>query len=227
MENRLSAADHRANARLYLGNKIFANSWMVGLLVMLISSLILGFASGISVGIAAVILAGPLAFGTTRWFLLTSRNGSEPLDTMFDGFKYDFAQNMLLGLMIGLFTFLWSLLLIIPGIVKSYSYSMAYYIKCDHPEYNWKQCIDESRRIMRGNKWRLFCLDLSFIGWILLAGLASAMTLGVGSIMTLWINPYMTAARTSFYRSIATEKGDDSSYFEEGFFESTNTFKSI
>ena len=68
----------------------------------------------------------------------------------------------------GLYVALWSLLLVIPGIVKSYSYAMAPYIMAEHPALTANEAITESRRIMDGNKWRLFCLDFSFIGWELL-----------------------------------------------------------
>jgi uncharacterized membrane protein len=110
---------------------------------------------------------------------------------MFLGLRYA-GDLALLGFLKNLFIILWSLLFVIPGIVKTYSYAMAYYIKYDHPEYNWKMCIDESRRMMDGHKWRLFCLHFSFIGWELLGALA----FGIG---TLWVTPYKQAAEANFY----------------------------
>ena len=71
----------------------------------------------------------------------------------------------------GLYIALWSLLLVIPGIVKTYSYAMTPYIMSEHPSLTANEAITESRRIMNGNKWRLFCLDFSFIGWELLCAL--------------------------------------------------------
>lgn len=191
----ISASQHRANARAMLGGQIFSNNWMMALLVTVIFSIIGTFASSITAGIATLIIIGPLCFGLTKFFVNVSRNGEAKIDSLFSGFENDFVQNLLIGLMTYLFTFLWSLLFIIPGIVKSYSYSMAYYIKCDNPSFDWKQCIDESRRIMKGKKWKLFCLDLSFIGWIIVGSLVC----GIG---VLWVEPYMQAARTSFYESI-------------------------
>ena len=102
---------------------------------------------------------------------------------------------MLADILMSIFTFLWSLLLFIPGIVKAYSYSMTMYVLADHPEMSATDAIAESQRIMQGNKWRLFCLDLSFIGWLFLC----ALTLG---ILTLWIAPYQETARAEFYESI-------------------------
>ena len=69
----------------------------------------------------------------------------------------------------GLFTFLWSLLFVIPGIIASYSYYMTPFILCERPDMTAREAIRESKELMRGNKWRLFCLEFSFIGWELLA----------------------------------------------------------
>ena len=79
---------------------------------------------------------------------------------LWDGFCMNFLQ--------GLYVALWSLLLFIPGVVKAYSYAMTPYIMAEHPGLTANEAITESRRIMDGNKWRLFCLDLSFLGWELL-----------------------------------------------------------
>ena len=117
------------------------------------------------------------------------------LGDMFRGFQDDFGGTFLIGLMTSLFTFLWSLLFVIPGIVKMYAYSMAYYIKLDHPDYGWKACIDESRQLMDGHKWEKFVLDLCFLGWIIVGSLC----LGVG---TLWVTPYMEATNAQFYEYV-------------------------
>ena len=201
----IPASAHRANARKMLGDNIFSNTWMMALLIMMLYSLIIGAISSITGGIATLILVGPLSFGLTQSFIQISRRGEAKIETMFSHLDDDFVQKLLIGLMTGLFTFLWSLLFIIPGIVKSYAYSMTYYIKCDNPSYDWKQCIDMSQHIMNGKKWKLFCLDLSFIGWEFVC----CLTYGIGY---LWLNPYRQAAHTSFYESIKTQ-----SYYNPGF----------
>ena len=81
------------------------------------------------------------------------------------------------------------------SIVKTYAYSMAYYVKRDNPTYNWKQCLDESQCIMKGNKWKLFCLQFSFIGWAIVC----VFTFGIGY---LWLAPYMNAATANFYENV-------------------------
>ena len=100
-----------------------------------------------------------------------------------------------------LFIFLWSLLLLIPGIIKAYSYAMTPYILEEHPELTANQAIDRSRAMMKGHKFDLFWLQLSFIGWILLGFL----TFGIGF---LWLGPYMDAAQAAFYEDLKVEFGD-------------------
>jgi len=164
--------------------------------VCLITSAILGAAATLGLGIASLIITGPLTFGLAKVFIGLVRSDEQiKIEDTFSGFTADIGGNIVLGLLVSVFTFLWSLLFIIPGVVKSYSYSMAFYIKNDNPTYTWKQCIDESRRIMDGNKMRLFLLDLSFIGWLIVG----ALCFGIG---TLWVTPYMEAARANFYEEI-------------------------
>lgn len=95
-----------------------------------------------------------------------------------------------------LYTFLWSLLFIIPGIIASYSYTMATYIMAENPDISAREALRWSKDIMQGNKWRLFCLSFSFIGWSLLC----VFTFGIGN---LWLIPYEKAAITDFYREVS------------------------
>ena len=186
----------KARAKDQLGNNLFCNAWLFAVLACFIFGVICSVAGSIIVGIGAVIVTGPLSFGLNYLFLKQARD-HQPMDLgdMFKGFSSDFGQNLLIGLMTAIFTALWSLLLIVPGIVKAYSYSMVYYIKADHPEYDWRQCIAESQAMMNGHKMDLFILDLSFIGWMIVGSLC----LGVG---TLWVSAYMEAAHAHFYESI-------------------------
>jgi len=105
------------------------------------------------------------------------------------------------GLLKTLFEALWTLLLIIPGIIASYSYAMTGYIQAEYPDLSSTEVIEESKRIMSGNRWRLFCLRLSFIGWEILC----AFTLGIGK---LWLVPYEHAAVAAFYQEISGRGGD-------------------
>ena len=87
----------------------------------------------------------------------------------------------------------------IPGIIKAYSYSMAFFIKADHPEYDWRTCLDESKRLTSGHKMDLFVLDLSFIGW----GIIGALCLGIGS---LWVMSYRYATLAQCYKVLQADK---------------------
>ena len=190
----MSRQEIKSRAKSSLGKGIFSKGWLMAVLAVLIYSAINGILSYTIVGV--LIVAGALSYGLVYAFLKNSRDG-QPIEIgdLFSGFTHDFVGNLLLGLMVSIFTFLWTLLFIIPGIVKAYSYSMSFYIKVDHPEKGWKECIDESRKMMNGHKMDLFIQDLSFIGWMIVGSLC----LGIG---TLWVTAYMQAARAQFYESI-------------------------
>ena len=193
----MTRAEIKNFAKERLGRNIFGNLWLTALLICFIATALESFAGAIGLGLGAFVLVGPLEFGMSYAFLKLARDGETPnVEDLFKGFTQDFAQNFLIGLLIGIFTFLWSLLLIVPGIVKAYAYSQAYYIKADHPDYDWRACINESKRLMNGHKGELFVLDLSFIGWYIVG----ALCLGVG---TLWVTPYYQAAHAHFYQTLA------------------------
>ena len=100
-----------------------------------------------------------------------------------------------LRLVMGLFITLWTFLLIIPGIIASYSYAMAPYLMAENPDMGIMEAIRRSKEIMQGNKWRLFCLHFSFIGWAFLC----LFTCGIGY---LFLSPYQMLAEAAFYREI-------------------------
>lgn len=89
----------------------------------------------------------------------------------------------------------WMLLFIIPGLIAAYRYSLTSYILAENPEMDANDAITRSKELMKGNKWRLFCLRFSFIGWDIL----SILTLGIGD---LWLTPYQNAATAAFYREL-------------------------
>ncbi len=101
-------------------------------------------------------------------------------------------------ILVGIFTFLWTLLLVIPGIIKAFSYSMTKYILDDNPELSASEAIHRSRMMMKGHKFDLFWLYLSFIGWAFLC----LLTCGIGF---LWLGPYMQTAEAAFYEEVKTD----------------------
>ena len=91
--------------------------------------------------------------------------------------------------------FLWSLLLVVPGIIKGYAYSQAFYLLNDNKKLGYKEALEESEKMMDGHKWELFVLQLSFIGWSLLA----VLTCGIGF---LWLTPYMNTTLANYYEDL-------------------------
>lgn len=106
------------------------------------------------------------------------------------------------GFLQAVYTFLWTLLFIIPGIVAGYRYAMTSFILAENPELRASEAIARSKEMMDGQKWRMFCLDLSFIGWIIL----SSFTLGIGQF---WLTPYQRAAQAAFYRDVSRPVAGD------------------
>jgi len=184
----LKAKDFRAAAWQKL-----TGFWTTAVLCTLLY-LVINYALGATL-IGALLLGGPFWAGY-HWFCLAQIRGQHPsVSSLFDGFQKSFVTNIAAYLLVSIFTALWSLLLVIPGIVKSYSYAMVPFILNDNPDMEVTKAIDESRYLMDGNKWRLFCLDFSFIGWYLL----TSVTFGVAG---LWVSPYSVCARAQFYETI-------------------------
>ena len=152
---------------------------------------------GILGSIVLLLIGGALTLGMTSAVLMTARRGEPKVEMLFWGFCR-FGASLALYLLIAVFTFLWTLLLIIPGIIKTYSYSMSYFILADHSEMPANQARKQSMALMQGHKWRLFCLDFSFIGWWLLC----ILTLG---ILSFWVFPYQQTARAKFYQDLIGE----------------------
>ena len=100
--------------------------------------------------------------------------------------------------MMNVFIWLWSLLFIIPGIVKSYSYSQALYIQAENPDMNWKDCIRKSQEMMNGHKMELFLVHLSFIGWAFLVALSFG-------IVAIWVVPYIQVVTTKYYMYLSND----------------------
>lgn len=145
------------------------------------------------------LLALPLSWGLTVSLLRNHREESVDLENLFDGFRGGRYTRVFCALfLVNLFTFLWALLLIIPGIMKAFSYALTPYILLDEPELTARQAITRSCEIMEGRRWQLFCLYLSFIGW----GILSLLTFGIGF---LWLAPYMNASIAAFYEDARAE----------------------
>ena len=187
----MCAKDYRKLALQHL-----SGHWGMMVLIGLIYTLIMSATAYTVVG--AIVLGGPMLVGWIAVMLSLLRTGDTKVERLFDGFKGDFGNRMVGYILYSVFLALWSLLFVIPGIVKSYSYSMTFYLMHDHPEMTATEAITRSREMMNGHKWELFCLHFSFIGWMLL----SVLTLGIGLLFLL---PYMQMAQTEFYENLKNQ----------------------
>ena len=175
-------------------------NWTTAVLSYIVMELIIGVLAFTWIG--SLLVAGPLTVGFSLVAVNIVRRNNPKIENLFAAFN-DFARAFVLWLINTIFVALWTLLLIIPGIIKSLSYSMSYYILIDNPDISANDARKQSMQMMDGHKWRLFCLNLSFIGWILL----SLLTFG---ILLFWVMPYMEVARVEFYQSLLATDTNES-----------------
>lgn len=174
--------------------------WSV-LLLAVVVIVIYSIASSVTAGVLG-LLALPLLYAVDVAYLQTSRDKQVPsIESLFYVYRDNFLKSFLVVFLMFLFISLWMILLIIPGIIMTYAYAMAVYVANDHPELSAVDAIKKSKELMRGHKWDLFVLDLSFIGWILLC----CLTCGIGFFFLV---PYIEMAHVEFYREL-TEQVED------------------
>ena len=141
--------------------------------------------------ILGIFVTDPLTVGVCNYFI--KNTDSKPsISETFSGFKVSYGRNVGTLLLVGIKTVLWTLLFVIPGIIKSFEYAIIPYILADEPEISSKDAFKKAKQMMKGNKWRLFKLEFSFIGWTLLC----ILTFGLGA---LFLMPYLNAATAEFY----------------------------
>jgi uncharacterized membrane protein len=172
-----------------LGSLLFTALMYVPILIFtrIYHSNVLEHVSNIYVFIAG----GPLNLGYAAFIISIFRRKSTSAGEIFYGFEH-FLKALGLMLLMNILIFLWTMLFIIPGIIASFRYAMSFYILVDNPEMGIIEVLRESGKMMRGNKWKFFCLQLSFLGWAILM----IFTLGIGY---LWLMPYIVASTVGFY----------------------------
>ncbi len=162
-------------------------------LITLIAGAIAGLLNAIPVvgSIASLVLSPALVLSLVRVYLNVIKGAKPEVADTFSGFD-DFWAAFKVQLLVGVYTFLWSLLFIIPGIIKGLSYSMSMYILAENKGMSARECIERSKQMTEGHKMELFILGLSFIGWAMLG----ALTFG---ILYIWLTPYMQATYANAY----------------------------
>ena len=161
--------------------------------VMQIATVMLGIIALLA--LVTFIVGGTVQLGYAVYLLKQYHRQETSIGDLFSQF-FRFGTGFAQKFLVGLYTALWTLLFVIPGIIKTYSYAMTPFILADDPNLTANQAITRSRELMDGHKWELFVLSLTFIGWEILG----ALTLGIG---LLWVAPYKNAAFAAFYRQIA------------------------
>ena len=163
-------------------------------LIVFAAGMVCGLIPTIGSIAAAFIVTPAFSIGIMMIYLDLAKGVKATVGVVFEGFKH-FWISFKTTFLVGLFTALWSMLLVIPGIIKAISYSQAMYIIAENPEIGAREAINRSKAMMDGHKMDYFILGLSFIGWSLLA----CCTFG---LLYIWLIPYMQATLTNFYNSI-------------------------
>ena len=186
----------RAQAREALRGK-----WPMAAVAALIYSVIAGGLSAIPVigGLCSLFVGLPVAYGFAIVMLGVFKGKEIDFGVLFEGFQ-DYGRIFVTKLLQSIYTLLWMLLLVVPGIIKSYSYAMTDYILKEEPEMKNNAAIEKSMAMMENNKMKLFMLDLSFIGWAIL----SLFTFGIGFF---FLQPYVQIARAAFYEDLKAQQG--------------------
>ena len=155
----------------------------------------INYAVGIIQNFFIMLPTAALVVGFMSFFLGMARRNNPGVDSLFKFYPKHFIRCFLTNFMMTFFIYLWSLLFIIPGIVAGYSYSQTFYILADNPELKPLEAIAKSKRMMRGYRWKLFCLHWRFFGWSLLC----LLTCGIGFF---WLIPYIMTSLACFYESV-------------------------
>jgi len=182
----MSNFEFRALAREQMKNRY----WMVFIASLVVSAVSAG-TSALAVGF---LLVGPLSVGLSYYLLdfIENKNNGDKFELLIEGLKKSLVNSIVAGLLNMVFVFLWSLLFIIPGIIKALAYSMYPYIIADNPEIDAMEALRRSEEMMRGNKTRLLSLFISFIGWFILC----IFTAGIG---LFFLMPYIQTSVANFY----------------------------
>lgn len=195
-----SNADLRNDAKSILRGK-----WGTAVVITLVTVIIQGMLTASQDELPLLylllytFLSLPLNFGITMTYLYLSRGGGFSVENMFSAFNSTYyIKSVVLGLLTTIYVFLWSMLLIVPGIIKAMSYFLAPYILADNPSLSGEQAICQSMKMMEGHKMDLFLMTLGYVGFVLLSACLLLIPL-------LWVVPYYQTTFARFYDSVKAE----------------------
>lgn len=179
------------------------------LLIFLLPALILIFLVAFTlITLLRLFVLNPLIVGCRHWFIQSRTTDDYPIKNILFAFKHGYKNVVKVMFLKYLFTFLWSLLFIIPGIVKSYEYRLIPYLLAENPNMNMNEAFTRSRNMMYGQKMNAFILDLSFIGWLILSSLT------FGFLGIFYVNPYYAYTDMELYVTLCCNSSgrENSSY---------------
>ncbi|MCL2110456.1 DUF975 family protein [Microgenomates group bacterium] len=188
----------KTRARATIKGKI----WMV-LAITLIVGIGVSLIGQFTYGLGTLLVTGSIMISLAVIFLKMVQEDRKPeLGDILIGFKGDnFKRGLVAYLLMTVYVMLWSLLLIVPGIIKALAYSQVFYILADDDKIDPKEALKKSNKMMEGHKGEFFMLGLSFLGW----GLLTAITFGIAAI---WVAPYMQATYANYYLYLKGESGE-------------------
>lgn len=167
-----------------IAKQIMKDKWIIGFVVILIYSAIIGLLTTVTAGIGVLLFSTIAQIALYNVFINAMYKNEYKIENMTVGLKDGLTNRITLSCLKTLHIFLWSLLFVIPGIVKKYSYYLADLISRDNPDMSASDCLKESERLMEGHKWEMCVFELSFFGWYIL----TALTFG---ILIIWVSPYV------------------------------------
>lgn len=183
-----------------VGKNVFKEKTLDKVLAYGLGAIISSAASSFS-----ILIAGPIAFGQAKYFLKASNKEDPQITETLDGIN-TFVDSLVAYIMITLLTLLWSLLFIIPGVIKAFAYSQTFFILVENPGMSGMDALRKSEEMMRGHKKELFLLQLSFFWWIIVVML----TFGLAAF---YVMPYMQSVNAEFYKKLKTEENSSTTLY--------------
>ena len=188
---------------------VLSCNWGVAVVVYVINTALCGLVGAIVPGLGAIAISGPMEAGVDSVYMTLQREEEPSVEQIFSGFE-NFLNTFLAGVLKAVFVGLWSLLLIVPGIVMNIAYSQTFYILNDEPDMEAMDALRASKELMEGHKMEYFLLQLSFLPWLLLC---------VFILPVFYVVPYISATNAAYYDYLLVSSGmggqDEEEYTEE------------
>lgn len=192
----LDSFEEMLNDDFYLDDGV--DDFIAIVLIVVVIALVVALIATVIAVLLRVFLLQPLEVGCKRFFTRNLDDNAQVKEVCFS-YDHNYMNSVKIMFFKGLYTFLWTLLFVIPGIIKSYEYKQVPYILAENPDITKEEAFARSKQMMSGNKWKAFVLDLSFLGWEIL----NTMTIGILGIF--YVKPYEYQTEAAFYEALKQE----------------------